>query len=68
MTETKKLELTPTCHLEATYYEGIRHMDVTLEYVEHSQDHWHSDSTTSIAIDAEMARKIIAFLAAEHGL
>lgn len=66
--DTKKLEISGGCHLEVTKYEGIGVIDVCLEYVEHSTDHWNSDSTTSISIDADMARKIIDFLREAHGI
>lgn len=35
---------------------------VCLEYTEHSADHWHSDTETSIDIDKEMAHNIVEFL------
>lgn len=66
--DTKKLELSSSCRFETTTYEGINVTDVTLEYVEHSTDHWNSDSTTSISIGPDMARKIIEFLREAHGL
>lgn len=63
--QTKKLELDHRCHFEVTRYEYESiPPDVSLEYVERSSDHWHSDSTTSINLTEEDAGKIIAFLVA----
>lgn len=65
MTETK-IQIGGSCHLVRTVYgEGIE--DVSLEYTEHSSDHWHSDCETSLTIDAEKAREIVAFLSAAFG-
>lgn len=36
--------------------------DVTIEYVERSCDHWHSDTSTTVDISETQAREIIAFL------
>jgi len=67
--KTDKLELGGSCHLAATRYDnGPWLPDVSLEYVEHACDHYSSDTNTSITIDADMARKIIAFLSAAHGI
>ena len=63
--ETEKLELSHSCHIEVTRY-GSMEPDVYLEYVEHSSDHWHSDSTTSLKLTEDDARKIIAFLTAAY--
>jgi hypothetical protein len=56
------LKLSGSCEFTLTTYEGIEHKDVCLEYTEHSSDHWHSDTETSIDLDAEKAADIIAFL------
>jgi hypothetical protein len=64
--EVKELKLTPSCKLTYTNYENIFVKDVCLEYVEHSSDHWHSDSETSIDIDRKMAIDIIKFLMMAH--
>jgi hypothetical protein len=61
MTE-EKLQITYSCAFTLTTYEGTGHKDVCLEYTEHSTDHWHSDSETSIDLDADKAREIVAFL------
>ena len=63
---TEKLELTASCHLEVTRHEGYP-TDVSIEYVEHACDHWSSDVLTSVAINVEDARKIVAFLTAAFG-
>ena len=65
--KTERLELSPSCRFEVTRYEGINLTQVCLEYVEHSSDHWHSDSTTSLDLTEDDARKIIAFLTAAFG-
>ena len=64
--KTEKLELTASCHFEVTRYEGYP-TDVSLEYVEHACDHWSSDARTSVTINEEDARKIVAFLTAAFG-
>lgn len=61
------VEITPTCKFSMTRYENIGITDVCIEYVEHSTDHWNSDSETSIDIDKEMAKKIIAFFVESFG-
>ena len=67
--KTEKLKLGRSCHLEVTSYDiGPLGPDVSLEYVENASDHWSSDTTTNITIDADMARKIIAFLKVAHGI
>lgn len=35
---------------------------VSFEYVEHSQDYWHTNQVTDVEIDKETAQKIIDFL------
>ena len=56
------LKLSGSCEFTLTTYEGTEHRDLCLEYTEHSTDHWHSDSETSIDLDVEKAADIIAFL------
>ena len=57
-----KVVLSGSCVIELTEYESVFKPDLTLDYTEHSSDHWHSDSYTSIDIDKEMAISIIAIL------
>ncbi len=69
MVESKKdtVDLTHTCqfiHEQWTENYGT----VSLEYTEHSTDHWHSDSVTSIDIDREMAQKIVTFLRSKFSI
>ena len=67
--QTEKLELGGSCHLEVVRYQAESCLpEVSLEYVEHACDHYSSDVHTSITIDSEMARKIIAFLTSAHDL
>lgn len=56
------LKLSGSCEFTLTTHEGTEHKDVCLEYTEHSSDHWHSDTETSIEINAENAVEIINFL------
>ena len=63
MEKEDKIELSSGCWLE--WYE---HWGVTLNYVEHSTDHWHSDNETEIDIDAEKAKQIIDFLQRKFNL
>jgi hypothetical protein len=56
------LELSGSCVIELTEYDGGFEPTLTLDYTEHSSDHWHSDNETSIDIDKEMAISIIAIL------
>ena len=60
MTETQ-IELSRSCRFTLTTYKDVR-IDVCLDYTEHSYDHWHSDSETSISLDADKAREIVAFM------
>lgn len=59
---TEQLDITGSCKLEAISYEMTDRTDVYLEYTEHSSDHWHSDSTTSVTIDKEKAQQMVDFL------
>ena len=61
MTETK-IELSGSCRFTLTTYENIGHKDVCLDYTEHSSDAYYSDTETSIDIDANKAREIVAFM------
>lgn len=62
MLEPKILEINgKSCHLEYWKWDDYP-TDVNLEYIEHASDHWSSDSHTSVKIDLEMAKNIIAFL------
>ena len=60
--KVEKLKLSGSCDFTLTTFEGIEHKSVCLEYTEHATDHWNSDSETSIDLDAEKAREIIALL------
>lgn len=61
MTE-EKIQISSTCHfIKTTYGENVP-PDISIDYTEHSTDHWHSDSETSIDIDKEKAIEIINFL------
>ena len=58
----RKIEIGPSCHfVSTTYAEGVR-PDVSLDYTEHASDHWSSDVETSLDINEQKAREIIAFL------
>lgn len=61
MTETK-IELSGSCRFTLTTYENSDRKDMSLDYTEHSTDHWNSDTETSIDIDADKAREIVAFM------
>jgi len=54
---TQKLEIGNSCYFEYCEYSGV-----SLNYTEHSTDHWHSDSEIDIDIDEEKAREVIFFL------
>lgn len=41
---------------------------VCLEYTEHSADHWHSDTETSIDIDKEKAIELVQFLKKHYNI
>ena len=60
MTETQ-IELSGSCRFTLTTYKDVR-IGVCLDYTEHSSDHWHSDRETSIPLDADKAREIVAFM------
>ena len=66
-TETEKLEIFGSCRLESIIYvPGNTY--VSLEYTEHSSDHYHSDSVTEIEIDKDKGAEIVAFLTEHLGL
>lgn len=57
-----QVEIGGTCHLTKTEYgENVR-PDITLDYIEHSSDHYHSDNETSLDINKEKAIEIVKFL------
>jgi len=58
-TEKTTVQISSSCEFVAYKYSWGT--DVSIDYVEHSSDHWHSDSDTSHDIDVAMAAKIIAF-------
>jgi len=57
----KKLEITPACWFEVSVFTDYPN-DVSINYIEHSSDHWHSDKETNIDITKEKAAEIIEFL------
>lgn len=61
MTETQ-IELSGSCCFTLTTYEYSDRKDMSLDYTEHSTDHWNSDTETSIDIDTNRAREIVAFM------
>jgi len=62
-----RLEIGGSLAFESTKYDAAAFNDAYFEFTEHATDHWHSDSVTSITIDAAMARSIIAALSAHFG-
>lgn len=62
MSEEIKLEISGSCSFVITRYGPDVAPDLALDYTEHSQDHWHSDSDTSIDIDINKAYQIIEFI------
>ena len=61
MKETQ-VEISGTCHLTKTEYGENVKPNITLDYIEHSSDHYHSDNETNLDIDKEKAIEIIKFL------
>lgn len=57
MAEEEKVELAHDC-----WFEWLEGCGVSLNYVEHSTDHWHSDNETEVDIDEAKAKEIIKFL------
>jgi hypothetical protein len=57
-----RLELSKSCEVVLTEYDGGFGSTLTLDYVEHSSDWGHPDEETSVDIDKEMAIAIIAIL------
>jgi len=66
--KVKTLGIYGSCKLEETTYGEGYVPDVCLEYTEHSKDHRHHDSETSIDISKEKAVEIIKFLQDSFGL
>lgn len=58
----QKLPISASCEFTLTTFEGIEHKSVCLEYTERSSDHWHTDTETSIDIDVDKAREVVAFM------
>lgn len=59
----KAVKLSNYCEINLSEYaNGARTKEVTLDYVEHSSDYWHSDTETSVDIDKTKAMEIIALL------
>lgn len=59
--KTRSLKISDGLWIELMAGEGW--YSLTFEYIEPSQDHWHSDQCTDVEIDAAKAREIIDFLA-----
>lgn len=60
--KTETLEITSTCKFEAVTYDSPYPPLISLEYVEHATDHYHSDHKTSIELNKDEAQTIIDFL------
>jgi hypothetical protein len=64
-----KLKLSSTCELVKTVYSTPSFApEVSLDYVERSPDSYYSDTETSVDLDKEKAREIIAFLQEAFGI
>ena len=63
----EKVNIGYKCDLSANYISGMK-PDLAIEYIEHSTDHWHRDSETSIPIDKGKAIEIICFLQRHFGV
>ena len=61
-THVVELPLTSTCKFVSTSWILTGYKYVSLDYTEHSTDHWHSDHETSIDLSEADARNIICFL------
>jgi hypothetical protein len=57
-----RVELSKSCEVVLTEYDGGFGSTLTLDYIEHSSDYWHAEDETSVDIDKEMAIAIIAIL------
>ena len=51
------------CQLEYTTHSGV-----SLCYIEHSPDHWYSDTETDVDIDRDKAAEIVAWLCEKYQL
>jgi hypothetical protein len=60
--EVRHCQLSKDCFFEATTYDNGWPPSLSLEYVEHSSDHWHNNEDTSVDITPEKASELIAFL------
>ena len=61
-----RLKINHNCSLVLTTFDHCP-PSVELEYVERSPDPWYSDSETSVEIEEEQAREIVAFLREAFG-
>ena len=57
-----KVILSGSCELVRTVYGGNFEDDISLDYVEHSSDHYHSDNETNIDISKEAAVDMVKLL------
>ena len=59
----EKIEISPTCYISS---EGSEYWkDISIQYTEHSTDHYYSDNQTEVSIDRDKARSIVR-LFVEH--
>ena len=61
----KCLAIGGSLFFESEKYETASFNAASFEYIEHATDHWSADNETSVPIDEEMAKQIIAALT-EH--
>ena len=59
--KTRQFRISPDCYFEVVEYDNYQN-DVTLEYVEHSSDHWYSDNNTSITLHKDTIDNLLDFL------
>ena len=57
-----RIELSPSCRIVRVVYAHDTPPDLYLEYIEHSSDHWFSDTETLVNIDDKTAKEIIDLL------
>jgi hypothetical protein len=66
--EETKIRLSPSCRVVKTEYGGSIKPDISIDYIEHSTDPYHSDNETSVFIDRESAIEIVELLSGEFDL
>lgn len=62
------LEVSGSCKFTAVKYSQYDDVEVSMDYIEYSAGHYHTDSETSVEIDKDKAAEIVGFLSKHFNL